>query len=183
MTQYTLRQLTPADKPIITPLLVREWGSVDVVALSLGGVVDASTLPGWLAEQDGEVVGLLTYLQRGDTVELVTINAFTGGGVGAALVGALLEECLSITGVRRVHVTTTNDNTRALRFYQRAGFRLTALHVNAVAESRKIKPEIPELGEDDIPIRDELELTMELPWVHMSPGEKGAGAAPFSVSS
>lgn len=162
MTQYTLRQLTPADKPIITPLLVREWGSVDVVALSLGGVVDASTLPGWLAEQDGEVVGLLTYLVRGDTVELVTINACTGGGVGGALLGALLEECIA-TGARRVHVTTTNDNTRALRFYQRAGFHLTALHVNAITESRKIKPEIPELGLDDIPIRDELELTMELP--------------------
>jgi ribosomal protein S18 acetylase RimI-like enzyme len=62
-----------------------------------------------------------------------------------------------------VHVTTTNDNTRALRFYQRAGFDLTALRPGAVAEARKSKPEIPEVGEDGIPIRDELELTMELP--------------------
>jgi ribosomal protein S18 acetylase RimI-like enzyme len=59
-------------------------------------------------------------------------------------------------------VTTTNDNTRALRFYQRAGFRLTALRVGAVAEARKVKPEIPSHGLDGIPIRDELELTMEL---------------------
>jgi ribosomal protein S18 acetylase RimI-like enzyme len=162
VTQYTLRQLTPADEPVVTPLLIREWGAVDVAALSLGGVVDASTLPGWLAEASGEVVGLLTYLVRDDTVELVTINAFTGGGVGAALVRALVDECRD-NGVRRVHVTTTNDNTRALRFYQRAGFRLTGLHVDAVAEARKIKPEIPKYGNDGIPIRDELELTMELP--------------------
>jgi GNAT superfamily N-acetyltransferase len=129
---------------------------------SLGGVVDASTLPGWLAESDGEPVGLLTYLVRDDTVVLATINAFAGGGVGSALVAALVEECRT----RQFHhilVTTTNDNTRALRFYQRAGFRLTALHVDAVTESRKIKPEIPERGLDDIPIRDEIELTMELP--------------------
>jgi ribosomal protein S18 acetylase RimI-like enzyme len=162
VTQYTLRQLTPADKPVVTPLLIREWGAVDVAALSLGGVVDASTLPGWLAEAHGEVVGLLTYLIRDETVELVTINAFRRGGIGAALLRALLEECRG-TGVRRVHVTTTNDNTRALRFYQRVGFRLTALHVDAVAEARKIKPEIPKYGNDGIPIRDELELTMELP--------------------
>lgn len=165
VTRYTLRPITPADKPVITPLLVREWGSVQVAALSFGGLLDASELPGWLAlgegEQDGEVVGLLTYLVQGDAAELVTINAFTGGGVGAALVGALEEECRA-RGVRRVNVVTTNDNTRALRFYQRAGFRMTALRVGAVDETRKIKPEIPSHGMDGIPIRDEIELTKEL---------------------
>lgn len=162
VTQYTLRPITPADKPVLTPLLVREWGSVEVAALSIGGVIDASTLPGWLAESDGEVVGMLTYLVRDGDAELVTINAFTGGGVGAALLTALVEKCRAM-GVRRIHVATTNDNTRALRFYQRAGFRLTALRVDAVTALRKVKPEIPSHGLDDIPIRDEIELAMELP--------------------
>ena len=162
MTQYTVRPLTPTDRPLVTPLLVREWGATEVVALSLGGVVDASGLPGWLAEADGEIVGLLTYLRHEDVAELVTINAFTGGGVGSALLTAMIDECRG-TGVTRIRITTTNDNTRALRFYQRAGFRLTALHVDAVTESRKIKPEIPVEGLDGIPIRDEIELSMELP--------------------
>lgn len=161
VTHYTLRPLTPADKPVVAPILVREWGATEVVALSLGGAVDASTLPGWLAEQDGEVVGLLTYVVRDEVAELVTINAFTGGGVGAALLAELITHCRA-GGVRSVHVTTTNDNTRALRFYQRAGFHLTALRPDAVTEARKRKPEIPERGQDDIPVRDELELTMEL---------------------
>lgn len=142
------------------PLLEREWGAVEVVALSLGGLVDASTLPGWLAEHDGAVVGLLTYLTSDDVVDIVTINAFAGGGVGAALVEALAEDVRS--SAARLRVTTTNDNTRALRFYQRAGFRLAALRVGAADEARKIKPGIPELGHDGIPIRDEIELTMEL---------------------
>jgi ribosomal protein S18 acetylase RimI-like enzyme len=133
---------------------------VEVVALSLGGMVDASVLPGWLAERDGEVVGLLTYLISEDVVDLVTINAFAGGGVGSALVAALVEEFRGMAS--RLRVTTTNDNTRALRFYQLAGFRLTALRPGAVVESRKVKPGIPELGHDDIPIRDEIELEMEL---------------------
>jgi ribosomal protein S18 acetylase RimI-like enzyme len=134
---------------------------VEVVALALGGLVDASRLPGWLAlsEPDEEVVGLLTYQVSGDVVDLVTINAFAGGGVGAALVEALVGEVRGTAA--RLRVTTTNDNTRALRFYQRSGFRLTALHVGAVDEARKIKP-IPALGFDGIPIRDELDLTMEL---------------------
>lgn len=162
VTRYTLRPLAPADKAVVTPILVREWGAAEVLALSLGEPVDASKLPGWLAEQDGEVVGLLTYLADGDVVELVTINAFAGGGVGAALLAELIAHCRA-AGVRTIRLTTTNDNTRALRFYQRAGFRLTALHVGAVDEARKRKPEIPELGLDGIPVRDELELTMELP--------------------
>ncbi|HEV7646611.1 MAG TPA: GNAT family N-acetyltransferase [Actinophytocola sp.] len=132
------------------------------MALSLGVVVDASMLPGWLAlaEPDGEVVGLLTYLAGGEVVDIVTINAFAGGGIGAALVEALAGEVRGMAV--RLRVTTTNDNTRSLRFYQRAGFRLTALHLGAVDEARKIKPEIPAIGHDGIPIRDELELEMEL---------------------
>ena len=161
VTPYTLRRLGPADRPEVTRLLVREWGAVEVVALALGGPVDASALPGWLAERDGEVIGFLTYLSAGTAAELVTINAFAAGGVGTGLLAALVDD-LRGAGVTRLRVTTTNDNTRALRFYQRAGFRLAALRVDAVTEARRVKPEIPELGDDDIPIRDELELAMEI---------------------
>jgi ribosomal protein S18 acetylase RimI-like enzyme len=161
VTPYTLRALEPADRQVVTSLLVREWGAVEVVALSLGWVVDASALPGLLAEQDGAVVGLLTYLVNDQDVELVTINAFTGGGVGSALLTRLIDD-LRGTGVTRIRLTTTNDNLRALRFYQRAGFVLTALRPGAVAEARKLKPQIPELGHDGIPIRDELELEFTL---------------------
>jgi len=161
VTRYTLRAIGPADRPLVTSLLVREWGAAEVVALSIGGVVDASTLPGLIAEQDGEVVGLLTYLAEGRDVELVTINAFAGGGIGTALLTRLVEEVRG-TGATRIRLTTTNDNTRALRFYQRAGFVFTALRTGAVAEARKLKPQIPEFGHDGIPIRDELELEFRL---------------------
>jgi ribosomal protein S18 acetylase RimI-like enzyme len=59
-------------------------------------------------------------------------------------------------------LVTTNDNTPALRFYQKRGFVLSALRPNAIAENRKVKPEIPLTGQDGIPIRDELELEMHL---------------------
>ncbi len=51
---------------------------------------------------------------------------------------------------------------RALRFYQKRGFVLVAVHRDAVAAARALKPEIPLIGEDGIPIRDELELELAL---------------------
>jgi hypothetical protein len=57
---------------------------------------------------------------------------------------------------------TTNDNTAALRFWQKRGFKLLRVHRNAVEKSRKLKPEIPLTGNDGIPIRDEIELEMML---------------------
>ncbi|KGN36770.1 GNAT family acetyltransferase [Knoellia subterranea KCTC 19937] len=121
------------------------------------GRVDASRLPGWIAERGTELVGLLTYHVGDDTVDLVTINAFDRGGVGSALLRALIDSARDV-GATRVRVTTTNDNTRALWFYQQAGFRLSALRVGAVAEARRLKPQIPETGLDGIPLRDEVDL-------------------------
>jgi RimJ/RimL family protein N-acetyltransferase len=65
-------------------------------------------------------------------------------------------------GCRRIWLITTNDNTAALRFYQKKGFSLVAVHRNAIERSRQLKPEIPETGNDGIPLRDEIELEIVL---------------------
>ncbi|OPH00777.1 GNAT family N-acetyltransferase, partial [Lacticaseibacillus paracasei] len=57
-----------------------------------------------------------------------------------------------------VELITTNDNLHALGFYQRRGYRLTQLFPEAVDQSRKIKPQIPAVADNGIPIRDELRL-------------------------
>lgn len=53
---------------------------------------------------------------------------------------------------------TTNDNLEALRFYQRRGFVITGIRINAVEIARQMKPTIPEKGDFGIPIRDEIDL-------------------------
>ncbi|HEX7715028.1 MAG TPA: GNAT family N-acetyltransferase, partial [Bacillota bacterium] len=63
---------------------------------------------------------------------------------------------------QRLWLITTNDNLAAIRFYQLRGFVLVALHRDAIAQSRKLKPEIPLRGIDGIPIRDEIELEVVL---------------------
>ncbi|MEM6284414.1 MAG: GNAT family N-acetyltransferase, partial [Chloroflexota bacterium] len=57
---------------------------------------------------------------------------------------------------------TSNDNTPALRYWQKRGFEIIAVHRDAITEARRLKPEIPLVGMDDIPIRDEIELEMRL---------------------
>ena len=159
MTQTTIIRIRPfgeSDREWAARLLAQEWGDVTVV--SRGKIHDPTQLPGFVAEKDGEPVGLATYHVEGDDCELVTINSIAPGiGIGTALLSTVKAAATS-AGCRRLWLITTNDNTPALRFYQMHGFRLAALHPNAVVASRALKPQIPLIGLDGIPIRDELEL-------------------------
>jgi GNAT superfamily N-acetyltransferase len=95
-----------------------------------------------------------------DGCEIVTLNSLVEG-VGTVLLSAVRTVAMS-SKCRRVWLITTNDNLHALRFYQRNGFSLVALHRNALDLSRRLKPEIPLTGQDGIPLRDELELEVLL---------------------
>lgn len=66
-------------------------------------------------------------------------------------------------GCRRLWLTTTNDNLRALAVYQCWGMDIAALHRHAVTEARRrLKLSIPERGASGIPIAHELELELRL---------------------
>lgn len=51
---------------------------------------------------------------------------------------------------------------KALRFYQRYGFEWVAFYKDEIKKSRKLKPEIPEFGNDGIPIKHEIEFEFRL---------------------
>ena len=141
-------------------LLVRRWHSIYIV--SKGRKHDASNLPGLVALIDGEPMGLLTYRVERKSCELITIDSLIDGlGIGWTLV-THLRQLLLETGCKRLWLITTNDNTEALRFYQKRGFVLVALHCEALEKSRRLKPEIPLVGKHGIRLRDELELEMVL---------------------
>lgn len=61
-----------------------------------------------------------------------------------------------------IKLITTNDSLLALKFFQKRGFVLSKIINNAVEKARKLKPEIPLIGNDGIPIRDEIELIKDL---------------------
>jgi len=156
----SIRALEEDDHAWVIELLRERWGSEVVV--TRGRARDASLLEGFVAEIEGEPAGLATYETRGAESELVTLDSLReGDGVGSSLVAAVASAAWK-QGCRKLSVVTTNDNTRALGFYQRRGFFLTALRKGEIERSRRLKPEIPELGFHDIPIRDELELALDL---------------------
>jgi hypothetical protein len=93
--------------------------------------------------------------------EILTLDATTPGvGAGSAPLTALRTRARA-GRVGRIWLVTTNDNTIALRFYQRRGFDLAALHRDAVTAARTRKPQIPHSA-DGIPIRHELVLDLHL---------------------
>jgi GNAT superfamily N-acetyltransferase len=114
-------------------------------------------------DESGALLGLATLRIAEDVCELLTLHTREQWqGTGTRLLEAALRIALD-RGCHRLFLITSNDNVDALRFYQRRGFRLVALHPGAVDDSRRrLKPEIPELGEYGIPIRDELVLEREL---------------------
>jgi GNAT superfamily N-acetyltransferase len=149
-----IREATEADREWIGHKLRETWGSTRMVIR--GELVDCMEMPTLIAG-DGE--GILQFrVRRPGTGEIVTLEAFTPWqGIGTALVEAYLERAAR-QGHHEVVVVTTNDNVDALRFYQARGFVIREVRVDAVRQSRKLKPEIPMTGAYGLPIRDEIEL-------------------------
>jgi ribosomal protein S18 acetylase RimI-like enzyme len=106
-------------------LLAAEWAGPVVV--TRGRLHDTSRLPGLAAIYKGQPAGLATYLVEGDSCELVTLNSLKpGAGIGSALL-AEVKKIAVAAGCARLWLITTNDNTAALRFYQREGFFFSRL--------------------------------------------------------
>lgn len=155
-----VRATTLEEQPKIREFIIAQWGDPRVVAHDT--VYYPDTLPAFVAEEYGAWIGLITYTIVEDACEIVTIDSLREGqGIGIALIEAVAETAKT-AGCRRLWLITTNDNLHALRFYQKRSFVLVAVHRDAVMRSRQIKPSIPLIGNDGIPIRDEIELEMML---------------------
>ena len=128
-----IRQARPEDAILIVGL-IRELAQTigEKSPITEGYVRDYVAFPGsgaWLAEQDGHVVGLLSYSVRPNLYhaapsalieELVVRESARGHGVGSALMSELLRH-LASTGCAEVSVSTMPDNEGARRFYQSHG--------------------------------------------------------------
>lgn len=156
----TVRPITKNDTAWLARMIAKWWGSTDIV--TRGRLISVTSLPGFLAVLNEKPVGAVTYQIIGRECEIVTLNSLRSGkGIGTRLLDEVKKVALS-SRCKRLLVITTNDNMRALRFYQRQGFFLVAVHRNALKRSRRLKKEIPLIGQDDIPLRDEIELEMLL---------------------
>ena len=155
-----LRRITENDLPRLRQIWKKNWG--DEFMVDRGVVYQPDHLEGFIAYQGPDCVGEITYAFNDGDCEIVTLDSeCEGQGLGTKLINAVVEEARK-QNCRRVFLITTNDNLNALGFYQKRGFALVRIHRGAVTESRKIKPSIPLIGMNNIPLRDEIELEIVL---------------------
>lgn len=156
----SVRALQPQDRAWVDRTQTAVWGSV--LLARKGELLDSSTLPGFVAVSEGERVGLALFCARGEEYEVVSVSAAISGiGVGRALMHRCFEDARA-RGCRRVWLTTTNDNVRAISFYQRLGMDLCAFYRDGVAADRTLKPSIPLRDEFGVGIDHELEFELLL---------------------
>lgn len=130
--------------------------------VSKGVVHTPAELPGFIAIEGPERVGVATFHIDGERCELVTLDALCQWrGVGTALLQAV-EQAARAAGCRETWLITTNDNVDGMRFFQRRGYRIEAVRVGGIEATRRIKPELPRTGFYDIEIRDEIDLAKTL---------------------
>jgi len=154
-------RIEPAETDFIAACLSETWG-LPVITVARDYMPE--DLDGGFLWRDGagEAQGLVTWAIDGDHAEIVTMDAFIQGvHIGGRLLDAAEAE-LAGRGVRRLSITTTNDNLRALAFYVRRGYRLVRLHLDGVDRVRAAKPGVPAMGNEGVPLRDMWELEKNL---------------------
>ncbi|MFJ6210283.1 GNAT family N-acetyltransferase [Lysinibacillus sp. NPDC092081] len=157
MTVIPIQQLPQND---VLPFFTEHWGSTEMVISS--GIYDCSKLDGF-AYVDGQnmILGLVTYIIRAEECEIISLDSIVEGkGIGSLLVQAVEQNAFE-QGCTMISLITTNDNLHALKFYQKRGYYLVEIIQNAVEQARAYKPEIPLIGYDGIPIRDEIRLVKQ----------------------
>ena len=161
MKEFSIRQIDQPLREAVQPLIDNSWVG-PWIAVN-GRLWDTRILPGFAAlDEDNNLIGYILYAFHNGLCEIMVLESLHEGlGIGTRLI-ARVKGIAKAHGMKKVVVMTTNDNIGAIRFYQKRGFTLRALRLNKMEASRKIKPAIPRIGNEGIPIRDEIEFEIEL---------------------
>jgi GNAT superfamily N-acetyltransferase len=157
---YHIDQIHAALREKVQRIVDETWGS-PYIAVN-GKLWDSQTMPGYAAVSENEVLGYLLYEFHDGVCEIMVLESVAHNiGIATALIEQVKRTAKS-GGVRKLIVQTSNDNTNAFRFYQRRGFTISEYRLGALGVARQLKPSIPLLGEDGIPLRDEIEFAIEV---------------------
>jgi GNAT superfamily N-acetyltransferase len=132
------------------------------ILVTKGTAHDTSSSEGFVSVEDGVVTGYILYEFCETQCEVLVLESIKQNhGIGTALIEAV-KEAAKENNCTRVWLITTNDNIHAIRYYQKHGFELGAVHINAIEKSRELKPSIPLIGDNDIPIKHEFEFFLTI---------------------
>ncbi len=162
LTEIVILPSAAGDREFLVSELVEHWNSTTIWSRDVR--YEADKLPCFIAWRHGERIGHVTFAHDGGETEIVTLaSRVEDAGVGTALLSAAITEARRHAS-RRVFLTTTNDNLRALAFYQKRGWRLVRVWPGMIDLYReRYDKAIPLIGMNGIPLRDEIELEIALP--------------------
>lgn len=158
---FKIRAAVPSDKPWIESV-VRGWG--DRFVISKGRKSYPQNSPCLIAEDaSGSKLGILSYEFRSKNEAEITLLESFEEGKGAAR--GLVKEAVRIikkSGADRIFAVSTNNNFDAFKFYQYQGFRPVAVFPDSMKAARRLKPSIPKICSNGLPINDEIEYELKL---------------------
>lgn len=155
-----IRQATKQDNQWLEEIMEKDWGGLPLVIR--GKKYYPNALDGLIVEINHEIKGFLYYEIQNNHCEIVVFEIYDKfKGIGTQMLEKL-KDIVKNKNCKRIYLQTGNDNMDALRFYQRRGFHICAIHINSIENSRKIKPTIGLIGEYNIPLRDEIDLELFL---------------------
>ena len=125
-----------------------------------GKEIDMTKTEGFFFSEGEDIIGLITYILYDDILEITSLDSlYENQGIGSKLVEAVKHEAKK-REIQKIVLITTNDNINAIKFYQKRGFDMVHSFHDALDVSRKLKPEIPLIGENSIPLRHEIEFEL-----------------------
>jgi GNAT superfamily N-acetyltransferase len=158
--QWQIYPLVSSDREWVKTFMIEHWCSEEMIVH--GEAVSPAELPGFVCSHSGTVLGLITYRINEAGCEVMSLDSLQNNrGIGSTLLQAVIDTARQ-NKCRKVSLITTNDNLNALGFYQKRDFCISGIFPGAVTKSRLLKPSIPLIAENGIPIRDEIELTLVL---------------------
>lgn len=152
------KRISTSDRTLVDEFIRQQWYTTTMIIR--GKEVDMTQTEGFYVKEQEDIIGLITYLVSDDVLEVTSLNSLRENqGIGSKLVDAVIREAKD-RKLKKILVVTTNDNINAIKFYQKRGFDMARLYHNALDISRKIKPEIPLIGDHSIPLRHEIEFEL-----------------------
>lgn len=154
------KRIDSSNRNLINTFIKQHWFTTTMIIRCKE--IDMTKAEGFFFSEGESIIGLITYIVYDDTLEIVSLDSMKENqGIGSKLVETVINEAKE-RKCHKIVVITTNDNINAIRFYQKRGFDMAHLFRNALDISRKLKPEIPLIGENDIPLRHEIEFELTI---------------------
>lgn len=126
---FEVRRAVLGDRAWIDALMLERWSGPTQVAN--GREYRPAELPGFVAVEEGSLVGYPPFEVVGDTCWVALLQSLSEGrGIGSGLA----------FGCARIAVITTNDNVRAARLYEHLGFQVAEVRPGAVTAIHKPIP-------------------------------------------